>query len=289
MGSDRTSILYECEDQIAMITLNRPERLNAVTHPMIAEYIDVLRRADCDDDVRVILVTGAGRGFCAGQDLEEKEDPFDHRGDPGVSAETHRDAGGQLALAVFELRKPVIAAVNGPAVGFGVTMTLPMDIRIASEAARFGFVFARRGLVPDACATYFLPRIVGISRAAEWVYSGRVFPAREALEAGLVSRVVRPSDLLPTARSLAAEIAENTSAVSVALSRQMLWRLLGAGHPMEAHRLESKAFFTLGGAEDAEEGVRSFLEKRPPKFRMSPSADMPEFYPWWEDVPFRVD
>ena len=278
-------ILYERRDAVATITLNRPDRLNAFTRVLGNELIEALRLADADDGVRVIVVTGAGRGFCAGQDLEEGK-VFDYTGREAVTVETHRDFGGLVGLTIFELRKPVIAAVNGPAVGVGATMILPMDIRLASEDARFGYVFARRGIVPEACSTYFLPRVVGISRATEWVYSGRVFPASEALQGGLVSRVLPPGDLLPTAYEIAAEIARNTSAVSVAMCRQMLWKLLGASHPMEAHRLESKALYSLGAAADAAEGVRSFLEKRPPKFPMAPSRDMPDFYPWWEEVPF---
>jgi enoyl-CoA hydratase/carnithine racemase len=201
--------------------------------------------------------------------------------------EQHRDGGGILTLRIFESRKPVIAAINGPAVGVGITMTLPMDVRIAAAGAKIGFVFARRGIVPEACSSWFLPRIVGISRAAEWVYTGRVFDAEEARAAGLVSRVVPPDAVVETARALAREIADNTSAMSVALARQMLWRMLGADHPMEAHKVDSRAIYFMGRSPDAHEGVASFLEKRPARFTMRPSADMPDFVPWWGERPFK--
>jgi enoyl-CoA hydratase/carnithine racemase len=203
-----------------------------------------------------------------------------------VHAEEHRDGGGLVSLEVHKLKKPVIAAINGPAVGVGATMTLPMDIRIASTQARMGFVFSRRGIVPEACSSYFLPRVVGPSQAAEWIYTGRVFDAQEALRGRLVSRVVEPADLLPTARSIAAEIAENTAPVSVALCRQMLWRSLGWSDPMQAHRVESLGIFWMGQTPDVREGVASFLEKRKPRFAGRPSADMPPYYPWWEEAEF---
>jgi enoyl-CoA hydratase/carnithine racemase len=249
--------------------------------------MEAFAQADGDDAVRVVIVTGAGRAFCAGADLSRGGKTFDRdaRGDarPG---EPHRDGGGLVTLRIFDMKKPVIAAINGPAVGFGVTMTLPMDIRIASSAARIGFVFSRRGVVPEACSTWFLPRLVGMARAAEWVYSGRVFPADEALAGGLVSRVVAPERLLPVARELALEIARNTSAVSVALSRQLLWKGLGADHPMEAHRLDSRCMEYMGRSADAYEGVAAFLEKRPARFTMRPSTDMPPFFPWGTDRPY---
>jgi enoyl-CoA hydratase/carnithine racemase len=249
-----------------------------VNTEMLDTLVAALDRADGDDDVRVVIVTGAGRAFCAGADLGAGAATFD-RG--RSEAEDHRDGGGRVALRIFDLKKPVIAAINGPAVGFGVTMTLPMDIRIASSTARIGFVFARRGVVPEACSTWFLPRIVGISRAAEWVYTGRVFPAEEARAGGLVSRVVAPEALAGTARELALEIARNTSAISVALSRQMMWKLLGADHPIAGHRLDSLGMWWTGRSADAREGVASFLDKRPPRFTGRPSTDMPPFYPWW--------
>lgn len=280
------TIRHDVADGIATVTLQRPEKLNAVNSTMIRELVEALERVDADDAVRAVIVTGSGRAFCAGADLSGGGRTFDHRATEASSGRTedpdeHRDGGGLVTLRLFDLKKPVIAAVNGPAVGFGVTCTLPMDIRIASTSARFGFVFSRRGVVPEACSTWFLPRLVGISRAAEWVMTGRVFSADEALASGLVSRVVAPDELLPAARALAREIADNTSAVSVALARQMLWKLLGAGHPIEAHRLDSKGMFFTGRSADAYEGVRSFLEKRPPRFTGKPSTDMPPFYPWW--------
>jgi enoyl-CoA hydratase/carnithine racemase len=282
-----TEIRYEVADGVATVTLDRPHALNALTTTMLRELTEAIEQTDADDDVRVVIVTGAGRAFCAGADLSAGGQTFDGaaRGRPATSEE-HRDGGGTFTLRVFNSRKPVIAAINGPAVGFGITMTLPMDVRIASTAARIGFVFARRGVVPEACSTWFLPRLVGISQAAEWVYTGRVFPAEEALAGGLVSRVVAPETLLPATRALALEIARNTSAVSVALSRQMLWRMLGAEHPMQAHRIDSKAMFYTGRSADAYEGVSAFLEKRPAHFTLRPSADMPPFYPWWTEPPF---
>jgi enoyl-CoA hydratase/carnithine racemase len=281
-----SDIKYEIADRILTLTLHRPDKLNAYTRRMQDELLDAFARADADDDVRVIVVTGAGRAFCAGADLSGGSGTFDFS-QRAESIDEHRDGGGRLTLRIFESKKPVIAAVNGAAVGVGATMQLPMDIRIASSAARFGFVFARRGVVPEACSSWFLPRVVGISRAAEWVYSGRVFDAQEALAGGLVSRVVAPEALLSTAYALAREIAENTSAVSVALSRQMLWRMLGADHPMEAHKIDSKGIYWMGSSPDAAEGVTSFKEKRKPRFTMRPSSDMPPYYPWWPERPFK--
>jgi len=275
------TILYDVADAVATVTLNRPDRLNAVNTTVIRELMAAFDQADGDDGVRAVIVTGAGRAFCAGADLGGGGKTF--AGGPGRSEdpEDHRDGGGLVTLRIFEMKKPVIAAINGPAVGFGVTLTLAMDIRLASSAARLGFVFARRGVVPEACSTWFLPRLVGIAQAAEWAYTGRVFSAEEARAGGLVSRVVAPDALLATARELAREIADNTSAVSIALIRQMLWRMLGADHPMEAHRLDSLSMWHTGRSADAREGVTSFLEKRPPHFTGRPSKDMPPFYPWW--------
>lgn len=283
---DFHEIRYQIADRILTITLDRPDRLNAFTERMGGELIAAIDQADADDAVRAIVVTGAGRGFCAGADLSSGGASFDYTGAPQPIAD-HRDGGGLVSLRLFECRKPLIAAVNGPAVGVGATMTLPMDVRIASTAARFGFVFARRGIVPEACSSWFLPRVVGISQALEWTYSGRVFPAEEALAGRLVSRVVPPDDLLPTAAALAREIADNTSAVSIALTRAMMWRMLGADHPMEAHRVDSRCVYWTGRSADAREGVTSFLEKRPPRFTLSPSRDMPDFYPWWPERPFK--
>jgi enoyl-CoA hydratase/carnithine racemase len=285
---DYEQIAYEVEDRIATITLDRPDKLNAFTSRMLQELLDVFDRIDADDDVRAVIVTGRGRGFCAGADLSSGAEAFNasERG-RGDAIEGHRDGGGLATLRIFQCTKPVIAAINGPAVGVGITMTLPMDIRLASENARIGFVFARRGLVPEACSSWFLPRVVGISRAAEWVYTGRVFPASEALEGGLVRSLHPPEKLLDAARGIAREIADNTSAVSVALSRQMLWRMLGAEHPMEAHRIDSRAIYAMSPSADVREGVTSFLEKRKPQFTMRPSADLPDFHPWWEEPQFK--
>jgi enoyl-CoA hydratase/carnithine racemase len=290
------TITYEISESILTITLNRPEKLNAFTGVMGRELIEAFARADADDEVRAIIVTGAGRAFCAGADLSAGGATFDRSarrdrpapplgpdGAPDLSDETARDGGGRVSLRIFASLKPVIAAVNGPAVGVGVTMTLPMDIRIASRDARFGFVFARRGIVPEACSSWFLPRIVGISKALEWNFSGRVFSAEEALAGRLVSAVHPPADLIPAARAVAREIADNTAAVSVALIRQMMWRMLGADDPMEAHKVDSRAIFTRGASADVREGVTAFLEKRAPHFSDRVSRDMPAFFPWWHE------
>ena len=270
------------DDGVCTLTLNRPDKLNAVTATMIEELIAAFDAIDADDNVRAVVVTGAGRAYCAGADLTGGGGTFARE---TTSADDHRDGGGRVTLRIFDLKKPVIAAINGPAVGFGVTMTLAMDVRLASTAARIGFVFSRRGVVPEAASTWFLPRIVGIAQAAEWVYTGRVFDAEEALRGRLVSRVLAPDALLPAARALAREIADNTSAVSVALSRQMMWKLLGADHPMAAHRLDSLGMYWTGRSADAYEGVSAFVEKRAARFTLKPSTDMPPFYPWWESRP----
>ena len=281
-------IRYDAVDGVATVTLNRPEKLNAVTSVLLRELHSAFDEADADDAVRAVIVTGAGRAFCAGADLSAGTQAFDRsRRERPEAGDEHRDGGGLVTLRIYDMKKPVIAAINGPAVGFGVTMTLPMDIRIASSSARMGFVFSRRGVVPEACSTWFLPRLVGMQRAAEWVYTGRVFGAEEARAGGLVSRVVPPEALLPTAWALAREIADNTSAISVALARQMMWKLLGADHPMEGHRLDSRGMDWTGRSADAHEGVASFLEKRPPRFSLRPSRDMPPFYPWWSERSFK--
>ena len=283
-----SEVRYEVEDGVCTITLHRPEKLNAVTSTMLAELVQALDRADADDAVRALIVTGAGRAFCAGADLSGGGRAFDAEARGEMERpEQHRDGGGLVTLRIFDMKKPLIAAVNGPAVGFGSTVILPMDVRLASTAARFGFVFTRRGIVPESCSTWFLPRLVGMARAAEWMCTGRVFPAEEALAGGLVSRVVAPEALLPAARALAREIAAHTSPVSVALTRQLLWKLLGADHPMEAHRLDSLGMYWTGRSADAREGVSAFLEKRPARFTLRPSADMPPFYPWWLPRKFR--
>jgi enoyl-CoA hydratase/carnithine racemase len=275
-----TQITYEVSESIGTITLSRAERMNAFTDVMMRELIDAFDRVDADDDVRVVIVTGAGeRAFCAGADLGGGGDTFAKGGsDIQTSVGVPRDGGGMVALRIFSCTKPVIGAINGAAVGVGVTMTLPMDIRLASDTARFGFVFARRGIVPEACSSWFLPRLVGISTAAEWCYSGRVFPATEALERGLVRSVHAPDDLLPAARELAREIADNTAPVSVALTRQMLWRMLGADHPMEAHRVDSRGIQSRGASADAKEGVESFLEKRQPAYPVKVSDGLPDIF-----------
>ncbi len=288
-------ILYDVQDNILTITLNRPEKLNAFTGTMQAELIDAFDRADADEAVRAIIVTGAGRAFCAGADLSSGGNTFDRAArDPSRAApltadgevdwsdERVRDGGGRVTLRIFESLKPVIAAVNGPAVGIGVTMQLAMDIRLASTEARFGFVFSRRGIVTEAASSWFLPRIVGISQALEWIYSGRVFPADEAKEGGLVKRVLAPDDLMPAARAIAREIADNTAPVSIALMRQMLWRMLGADHPMEAHKIDSRGIYSRGASADVKEGVTSFLEKRPARFPNTIAKDMPPWFPWWD-------
>ena len=288
------TILYKKENQILTITLNRPERLNAFTGQMMDDLITAFDKAGKDDDIRVVVVTGAGRGFCAGADLGAGADTFnrdvrdnkDQRPIKGKNLEWLRDGGGRTTLAIYECPKPIIAAINGPAVGVGVTMTLPMDIRLASDKARFGLVFARRGLVPEAASSWFLPRIVGISIALEWTYSGKVFSPEEALSGGLIRSVHSSEELLEEAYKISNEIIENTSAVSVALTRQMLWKMLGADHPMEAHKVDSRAIYALGKGEDAKEGVNSFLEKRTPEFPNKVSEDMPEFFPWWKDRKF---
>ena len=280
------AIKYEVDQRILTITMNRPQKMNSFTNQMLFELIDAFDRADEDDDVRAIIVTGAGeRAFCAGADLSGGANTF-NRHDNAKDITRDRDGGGLLTLRIFDCHKPVIAAINGAAAGIGVTMTVAMDIRLASETARFGLVFARRGIVPEAASTWFLTRAVGISQALEWCYSGRVFDAQEALRGGLVRSLHAPGDLLPAARAIAKEIAENTSAVSVALTRQMMWKMLGAAHPMEAHKLDSRIIRDLGQKADSKEGVLSFLEKRPPKFTLGPSKDMPSFYPWWDQRNF---
>lgn len=298
-------IRLEVADGIATLTLNRPEKLNAFTGRMMHEIIAAFDETDARDDVRCVIVTGAGRAFCAGADLSAGAKTFDYAArDDGLSTragadspvrpdgttdyahEAVRDGGGRVTLRIFESLKPVIAAVNGPAVGVGATMQLPMDIRLASAEARFGFVFARRGIVPEACSSWFLPRIVGISQAMEWCATGRIFGAEEALAGRLVRSVHAPDELLPAARALAREIADHAAPVSVALTRAMLWRMLGADHPMEAHRVDSRAIWARGRQGDAREGVMSFLEKRPPLFPDRVSADMPDVFPWWADRPY---
>ena len=275
---DYEQILYDVDDNILTITLNRPEKLNAFTNQMMLEMIDAFDRADADDEIKAIIITGAGRGFCAGADLSSGSSTFDaDKAGTGLKP----DGGGLLTLRIFECLKPVIAACNGPAVGVGVTMQCAMDIRLASADARYGFVFAKRGIVPEACSSWFLPRIVGINQALEWAMSGRIFDAEEALDRRFVRSVHPGDELLTAARSLAKEFAHQTSSVSVAMIRQMMWKMLGADHPMEAHKIDSRGVYYTGRSADANEGVQSFLERRAAEFPGKVSTDMPEFFPWW--------
>jgi enoyl-CoA hydratase/carnithine racemase len=288
------TITLECANKVAVLTLNRPEKMNAFTGQMMVDVIAAFDFIDASDDVGAVIVTGAGRAFCAGADLSEGAKTFDYdnrddrpeKGEAG-SIDRLRDGGGRMTLRMFESVKPIIGAINGASVGVGATMQLPMDIRIASTAARFGFVFARRGIVPEACSSWFLPRLVGISKALEWCYSGRVFDAHEALQGGLVRSLHAPEDLMAQAHLIAREIVDNAAPVSVALTRQMMWRMLGADHPMEAHKIDSRGVFARGQSVDAREGVMSFLEKRAPEFGAKVSVDMPDFYPWWENRDFK--
>ena len=288
------TIKYEVKEKVLTITLNRPDRLNAFTGQMMNDLISAFDSASNDDEVRVVIVTGEGRGFCAGADLGAGEATFNRDENPRAkktddkdNLEWLRDGGGRTTLAIYDCSKPIIAAINGPAVGVGVTMTLPMDIRLASEEAKFGFVFARRGLVPEAASSWFLPRIVGISKSLEWTFSGKVFDAEEALKGGLIRSIHSKDSLLDEAKKIANEIIENTSPVSVSMTRQMLWKMLGADHPMEAHKVDSRAIYELGKGEDTKEGVNSFLEKRPPEIPSNGSKYMPDFYPWWDEKEFK--
>jgi enoyl-CoA hydratase/carnithine racemase len=291
--SNFETIRLEVEDGIATLTLNRPEKLNAFNTLMMQEMIAAFDQTDADDSVRVVIVTGAGRAFCAGADLSAGAATFDYstRGGEDKEARTldgvQRDGGGLLTLRIYDSLKPVIAAVNGPAVGVGVTMQLAMDIRMASTEARYGFVFSRRGINPEACSSWFLPRLVGVQTALEWCYSGRVFPAQEAHEKGLVRSLHAPEDLLPAARALAREIADNTAPVSIALTRQLIWRMAGASHPMEAHMADSRGIQARGAMPDAKEGVTSFLEKRLPRYPDRVSTDLPNIWEHWSAPKFR--
>ena len=292
------TIRYQVTDRIATVTLNRPEVFNAMNRKMQDELTAVFDETDRDDNVRVVVVTGEGKGFCGGADLSKGAQIFDKEKNDAAGADdsalrpdgtfdygrqSARDGGGKLALRIFASLKPVIGAINGAGVGVGASMLLPMDIRVASEKARLGFVYARRGIVYECCSSWFLPRIVGIAKALEWSYSGRVMPADELKDAGLVSYVVPHEQLLPKTYEIAREIADNTAPVSIALMRQMAWRSLGMSHPMEAHRIESRGICTRGRSQDAKEGVQSFLEKRLPNFPCTVSGDMPDYFPWWEE------
>jgi enoyl-CoA hydratase/carnithine racemase len=273
---DFDEIRYDVEDGVLTITLHRPDRLNAFTETMMHELLAAFDRADADDEVRAVVVTGTGRAFCAGADLASGGATFDASARGGGTDDEHRDGGGRVSLRIFECTKPVIAAINGAAVGVGITMTLPMDVRLIAAGAKVGFVFTRRGIVPEACSSWFLPRVVGISQAMEWVATGRVFGADEALRGGLVRSVHPADEVLGAARSLAREIAEHTAPVSVALSRRLLWSMLGAAHPLEAHRADSRAMVERGRSADAREGVTAFLEKRQAVFPDRVSDGLPE-------------
>lgn len=286
-----TQIKLDIVDGIATVTLHRPEKMNAFTRIMMQEFIDALDVTDSDDSVRAVIVTGHGeRAFCAGADLTP-EGGGHVFSDPNtvddLSDERVRDGGGRLTLRLFNSKKPLIGACNGVAVGVGATMQLPFDIRLCSENARFGFVFARRGITPEAASSWFLPRLVGMQTALEWCMTGRIFDANEALDRGLV-RSIHPSDvLMDAAVGLAREIADNTSAVSVAMTRAMLWRLGASGHPMDAHRIDSRSIYRLSRSADAKEGIASFLEKRPPAYPDTVGKNMPDFYPWWDEPEYR--
>jgi enoyl-CoA hydratase/carnithine racemase len=274
-----TQIQCGTEDHILTLTLNRPEKHNAFTPVMCIEIVDALRQADADDDIRAIIITGAGRNFCAGLDLnqnaQEINDPY-----------ANRDHAGVITLTLYDMITPVIAAINGAAIGIGITMTLPMDIRLASDNTKIGFPFTRRGLINEGASSWFLPRIVGMGKATEWIITGKTLSAEEALAHGLVNEIVRPDELLSRARSIATDITQNTSAVSVALCRQLLWKMQNAEHPIDAHKLESKTLLWSFEQADMREGVNAFLEKRAPHFSMKPGSDMPDFYPWWQNRKF---
>lgn len=285
------TLRYEVEGRILTVTLNRPERMNAFTGQMCRELITAFDQADADDDIKVVIVTGAGRAFCAGADLERGGETWGKHSEYLAKQDKAEryvgDGGGRVTRRLFDFNKPVIAAINGPAVGVGVTMTLAMDIRLAAPNVKIGFVFAARGILPEACSSWFLPRIVGISKALEWCYSARVFKSEEALEAGLVRSLHAPDELLPAARSLAQEFIDNSSAVSIAMTRHMLWRMLSAPHPIDAHEVDTAGIAALGKSADAREGITAFLEKRKPNFTDRVSQNMPAFFPWWKDRAFR--
>lgn len=311
-GAPYRSLRYQVDGPVATVTLDRPEHMNAFTLRMCLELLDVLDVVDADPEVRALVVTGEGRAFCAGADLSSGAETFDPTALPGAVASSaagaatapgtaaaagtprreldrRRDTGGVVALRLFDLTKPVIAAVNGAAVGVGATITLPMDLRLASTSARFGFVFAARGIVPEACSSWFLPRVVGIQQALEWCYTARVFPASEALDAGLVRSLHGPEELLGAAQGLAREIAEHAAPVSAALTRQMLWKGLTEAHPMGAHRVDSPGVEHTGGGADAREGISAFFEKRSPSWRLRVPGDLPDWYPWWDQPAFDDD
>ncbi len=285
MSTDYSTILYSVEENILTITLNRPDRLNAWNRQMFEELYNAFDKADADDEVRVVIITGAGKGFCAGADLSRGADTFEGHADK-IAKENNGDEGGQLSRRIFNSLKPVIVAFNGPAVGVGLTFPLAADIRLATKDIKMGFVFASRGIIPEACSSWFLPRLVGISKALEWCYTARVFRSEEALEAGLVRSLHEPEDLIPAARELAKEMVERSSPISNTVLRHMLWRMLGADHPIKAHRIDTLGIDQLGVSADAKEGIAAFLEKRKPEFPNKVSKDLPEYFPWWEKEQF---
>ncbi|MGH1471512.1 MAG: crotonase/enoyl-CoA hydratase family protein [Cellvibrionaceae bacterium] len=279
------TILYSVEEHILTITLHRPERMNAWNLEMFEELCDAFDQSDADDDVRAVIITGSGKGFCAGADLSKGADTFEGHAE-NIAKEKRGDEGGELSRRIYRSLKPVIVAFNGPAVGVGITFPLAADIRLATKNIKMGFVFSGRGIVPEACSSWFLPRLVGISKALEWCYSGRIFKSEEALDAGLVRSLHEPDDLMPAARTLAKELTENSSPISCTVLRHMMWRMLGASDPIEAHRLDTKGIDILGVSPDAKEGIMSFVEKRKPNFPGKVSKDLPDYFPWWEEPEF---
>ena len=284
---DFESLKTSIKSKVLTVVFNRPEKMNTFSGQMLKDILELLDEAEKDDEIRAVIFTGSGKAYCAGADLSSGEDTFDMSEKGKSKAEVKRDTGGILTLRLFDFKKPLIAAINGAAVGVGVTMTLPMDVRICSEKAKFGFVFAKRGIVPEACSSLFLPKIVGISNALQWCLSGKIFMPQEALDKGLVTEVTPEDKLLERAEEIAADFVEATSSLSVTLIRQMLWKMLGADHPMEAHKIDSRGVYSLGKTGEASEGVMSFLEKREPNFPGKVSKDLPEFYPWWDDKEFK--
>lgn len=275
------------DKKVLTIQFTRPEKMNTFSGQMLRDILEVLDDAEKDDEVRAVIFTGSGKAFCAGADLSSGEDTFDMSDRQKKDQNVQRDTGGVLTLRLFDFKKPLIAAINGAAVGVGVTMTLPMDVRICSDKAKFGFVFAKRGIVPEACSSWFLPKIVGISNALQWCLSGKIFQPTEALEKGLITEITSEEDLLKRAKEIASDFVDSTSSLSVTLIRQMLWKMLGADHPMEAHKVDSRGVYFLGKTGEASEGVLSFLEKRDPNFPGKVSKDLPEFYPWWTEKDFK--
>ena len=279
------AILFDVEDNILTITLNRPEILNAFNGAMFGEFMQAFDLSDADDNIGAVIITGAGRGFCAGADLSQGDATWEGH-EEALEKSKRGDGGGELSRRIYRSLKPVIVAFNGPAVGMGITVPLAADVRIAAKGAKMGFVFAARGIVPEGCSSWFLPRIVGISKALEWCYSARIFSAEEALEAGLIRSVHDKEDLLPAARELAREFIDNTSQVSNTVLRHMMWRMMSAPDPIDAHRIDTAGINALATSPDAKEGINAFLEKRAPDFPGKVSKDLPEFFPWWKEEDF---